>query len=196
LIYGERGTGKSSTVKALLHAYEQRGLRLVELDKDHLADMTRVLALLRDHPQRFLLFVDDLSFEEQETEYKALKSALEGRIEAWPANVLLYVTTNRRHLVKERFTDRETADEGEIRPRDTMEEKLSLADRFGLQVAFPSPDQNRYVAVATALARAQGMTMAEDELRRRAIQWALWHNGRSCRSARQFVDDLIGEISC
>ncbi len=195
LIYGERGTGKSSTVKALLHAFAGRGLRLVELNKDHLSDLRRALSLLRDHPQRFILFVDDLSFEEQETQYKALKSALEGRIEAWPPNVVLYVTTNRRHLVKERFSDREAVVEGEVRPRDTMEEKLSLADRFGLQVAFPSPDQERYVTIATSLARAHGVALADDEIRRRAIQWALWHNGRSCRSARQFVDDLIGECS-
>jgi predicted AAA+ superfamily ATPase len=195
LLYGERGTGKSSTVKALLHAYAGRGLRLVEMAKEDLADLSRVLALLRDHPQRFILFVDDLSFEEQEIQYKALKAALEGTIEAWPANVLLYVTTNRRHLVKERFSDREMApaQDSEVRPRDTMEEKLSLADRFGLQVIFPAPDQERYVTIAMGLARAHGLQIPDADLRKRAIQWALWHNGRSCRSARQFVDDLIGE---
>lgn len=195
LIYGERGTGKSSTVKALLQAYGDRGLRLVEIGKDDLDDLSRVLVLLRDHPQRFILFVDDLSFEEQETQYKALKAALEGRVEAWPTNVVLYVTTNRRHLVKERFSDREPPEEGEIRPRDTMEEKQSLSDRFGLHVTFPSPDQQRYVTIAHSLARAHGINLPEDELRRRAIQWTLWHNGRSCRSARQFIDDLIGDNS-
>ena len=107
--------------------------------------------------------------------------------------MLLYVTTNRRHLVNERFSDREAAVAGEVRPRDTMEEKLSLADRFGLQVAFPSPDQERYVTIATSLALSHGVSLPGDEIRRRAIQWALWHNGRSCRSARQFVDDLVGE---
>jgi predicted AAA+ superfamily ATPase len=193
LIYGERGTGKSSTVKALLPNFAGRGLRLVELSKDHLSDLRTVLSLLQDHPQRFIIFVDDLSFEEQETQYKALKSALEGRVEAWPSNVVLYVTTNRRHLVKERFSDREGTVDGEVRPRDTMEEKLSLADRFGLQIAFPSPDQERYVAIAATLAQVRGVALADDEIRRRAIQWALWHNGRSCRSARQFVDDLVGE---
>ena len=193
LIYGERGTGKSSTVKALLHDFAGKGLRLVELSKDDLSDLRKVLALLRDHPQRFVVFVDDLSFEEQETQYKALKSALEGRIEAWPANVVLYVTTNRRHLVKERFSDREGTVDGEVRPRDTMEEKLSLADRFGLQIAFPSPNQDRYATIAVSLAQARGVALGDDEIRRRAIQWALWHNGRSCRSARQFVDDLVGD---
>jgi len=190
LIYGERGTGKSSTVKALLNAFGDRGVRLVELDKGDLQDLETVLDLLRDHPQRFILFVDDLSFEEHETQYKALKSALEGRIEEWPENVVIYVTTNRRHLVSERFSDRDGGGNGEIRPRDTMEEKLSLADRFGLQIAFPTPDQERYVAIATALARAHAVALPEGELRSRAIQWALWHNGRSCRSARQFVDEL------
>lgn len=193
LLYGERGTGKSSTVKALLHAYAYRGLRMVEMAKDDLGAMATVLALLRDHPQRFILFVDDLSFEEQELQYKALKAALEGTVEAWPANVLLYVTTNRRHLVKERFADRQADLDDEVRPRDTMEEKLSLSDRFGLHVTFPTPDQARYVTIALALAHAREIPLPDAEIRRRAIQWALWHNGRSCRSARQFVDDLMGE---
>jgi predicted AAA+ superfamily ATPase len=193
LLYGERGTGKSSTVKALLNTYDERGLRLVEVAKDDLGELDRVLAALRDHPQRFIVFVDDLSFEEQEVQYKALKAALEGTVEAWPPNVLLYATSNRRHLVKERFADREATGDDEVRPRDTMEEKLALADRFGLCVTFPSPDRERYVTIAVALARAHEVELPEPEIRRRAIQWALWHNGRSCRSARQFVDDLVGE---
>ncbi|HWE62628.1 MAG TPA: ATP-binding protein [Chloroflexota bacterium] len=195
LLYGERGTGKSSTVKALLPAYGRQGLRLVELARDDLGDLSRVLAALRDRPQRFILFVDDLSFEEHELHYKALKAALEGTVEAWPDNVLLYVTTNRRHLIKERFADRQTGADDEVRPRDTMEEKLSLADRFGLLVTFPSPDQERYVTIVVALARSHGIYLSEAEIRRRAIQWALWHNGRSGRTARQFVDDLVGELS-
>ncbi|HVA90885.1 MAG TPA: ATP-binding protein [Chloroflexota bacterium] len=193
LLYGERGTGKSSTVKALVHAYGERGLRLVELARDDLGDLSRVLGTLRQLPQRFVLFVDDLSFEEHEVQYKALKAALEGTVEAWPHNVVLYVTTNRRHLIKERFSDRDHEQNGEVRPRDTMEEKLSLADRFGLLVTFPAPDQERYVRVALGLAHAHQIGLADDELRRRAIQWALWHNGRSCRTARQFVDELIAE---
>jgi uncharacterized protein len=193
LLYGERGTGKSSTVKALVHSYGERGLRLVELARDDLAELSRVLAVLSALPQRFVLFVDDLSFEEHEVQYKALKAALEGTLESWPTNVILYVTTNRRHLIKERFSDRDSEPGDEVRPRDTMEEKLSLADRFGLLVTFPSPDQERYVRIALGLAKAHSIPLADAELRRRAIQWALWHNGRSCRSARQFVDDLIAE---
>lgn len=193
LLYGERGTGKSSTVKALLHAYSGRRLRLVEMARDDLADLQRALEALRPLPQRFILFVDDLSFEENEIQYKALKAALEGSLSSWPANVLLYVTTNRRHLIKERFVDRQPNTSDEVRPGDTFEEKLSLADRFGLHVTFPSPDQERYVAIAVSVARAHGIALPDDELRKRAIKWALWQNGRSCRSARQFVDDLIGE---
>jgi uncharacterized protein len=155
--------------------------------------LSRVLAVLGGLPQRLVLFVDDLSFEEHEVQYKALKAALEGTLESWPANVILYVTTNRRHLIKERFSDRDTEPDDEVRPRDTMEEKLSLADRFGLLVTFPSPDQERYVRIALGLAKAHSIPLSEADLRRRAIQWALWHNGRSCRSARQFVDDLIAE---
>lgn len=195
LLYGERGTGKSSTVKALLHAYGDRGLRLVEIARNDLADLPRVLEALHQLPQRFILFVDDLSFEEHEIQYKALKAALEGSLAGWPSNVLLYVTTNRRHLIKERFADRQPNSTDEVRPGDTFEEKLSLADRFGLQVTFPSPDQERYVAIAVSLARLHGVPLTDADLRRRAIQWALWQNGRSCRSARQFVDDLIGETA-
>lgn len=192
LLYGERGTGKSSTVKALLTRHAADGLRLVELGRDDLGDLPRVLTLLRDHPQRFILFVDDLSFEEHELQYKALKAALEGSVEAWPRNVVLYVTTNRRHLIKERFADRQLTGD-EIRPRDSEEEKLSLADRFGLTVIFPAPDQQRYVTIVVALAHAAGIELPDDEVRQRAIKWTLWHNGRSGRTARQFVDDLLAE---
>jgi uncharacterized protein len=192
LLYGERGTGKSSTVKALLTRHASAGLRLVELGRDDLGDLPRVLALLRGHPQRFILFVDDLSFEEHELQYKALKAALEGSVEAWPHNVLLYVTTNRRHLIKERFADRQLTGD-EIRPRDSEEEKLSLADRFGLTVIFPAPDQERYLTIVLALARGAGIELPDEEVRQRAVKWTLWHNGRSGRTARQFVDDLLAE---
>jgi predicted AAA+ superfamily ATPase len=195
LIYGERGTGKSSTVKALLPAFGDRGLRLVEVARDDLGALPAVLEILRPLPHRCILFIDDLSFEEHEIQYKALKAALEGTLSSWPSNVVLYVTTNRRHLVKERFADRRPETQDEVRPGDTFEEKLSLADRFGLHVTFPSPDKERYVAIALAVARARGVTLPEGELRRRAIQWALWQNGRTCRSARQFVDDLMGELA-
>ncbi len=200
LLVGQRGTGKSSTVKALLNEYAERGLRLVEVTKEQLGDLPRILRLLRGRPQRFILFIDDLSFEEHETEYKPLKAVLEGAVEPRPENVLLYATSNRRHLVRERHSDRtevglHPTPDGDVRQRDTVEEKLSLADRFGLHAIFLAPDQRRYLEIAFALARARGIDLPDDELRARALRWAEWHNGRSGRTARQFVDDLAGELA-
>ncbi len=194
LLYGDRGTGKSSTVRALLTEYGDRGLRLIEVAKAHLPDLPRLLDLLRDRRERFILFVDDLSFHETETEYKELKAVLEGGLEARPANVLLYATSNRRHLVQERFEDRAGAMNGELHGVDTAQEKLSLSDRFGITLTFVAPDQDRYLAIVRALAAARALPIAPEELRRRALAWALRHKGRSGRTARQFVDYLTGEL--
>jgi predicted AAA+ superfamily ATPase len=195
LLYGDRGTGKSSTVKALLNEYGDRGLRLIEVPKQALADYPKIIALLRGRRERFILFVDDLSFSEQETYYKDLKAILEGSLEARPENVLVYATSNRRHLVTERFSDRETDPNAEVRIMDTVQEKLSLSDRFGLTVVFQAPDQERYLEIVEGLARQLGLEIALDELRRRALQWAAWHNGRSGRTARQFIDFLAAELA-
>lgn len=195
LLYGERGTGKSSTVKALLNEFGDRGLRLLEVPKERLEDFHELLSPLRDRRERFILYVDDLSFEEQETHYKALKAILEGGVEARPDNVVLYATSNRRHLVRERFADRDTLTDDDVHAMDTMEEKLSLSDRFGIRVTFGAPDQDRYLAIVRALAERQGVALAADELRRRALEWAQRHNGRSGRTARQFVDSLVGELA-
>lgn len=195
LLYGDRGTGKSSTVKALLNEYGDRGLRLIEVPKQALADYPRIVALLRGRRERFILFVDDLSFSEQETYYKDLKAILEGSLEARPDNVLVYATSNRRHLVTERFSDRESDPNVEIRIMDTVQEKLSLSDRFGLTVVFQAPDQERYLEIVEGLARQLGLEIAPDELRRQALQWAAWHNGRSGRTARQFIDFLAAELA-
>jgi predicted AAA+ superfamily ATPase len=194
LLYGDRGTGKSSTVKALLNEHAARGLRLVEVSRDDLGDFPWIIQQLRDRPERFILFVDDLSFDEGERDYRGLKAVLEGSVEARPSNVVLYATSNRRHLVQERWTDRETTLAAEVHGQDTMQEKLSLSDRFGIRVVFPSPDQRRYLAVVEALASQRGLTLDPDVLRRRGLQWADWHNGRSGRTARQFIDHLQGEI--
>ncbi|OIQ59202.1 ATP-binding protein [Neomoorella thermoacetica] len=194
LLYGARGTGKSSTVKALLHAYGSRGLRLIELPKKYLGDYQEILKILIPRPQKFIIFIDDLSFEEDEVEYKELKGLLEGSLQARPANVLVYATSNRRHLVKELFADRPPNPAGgEVRLQDTVQEKLSLAERFGLTVVFPSPDQEQYLAIVSELASRAGLAMEPAELRRRALQWALYQNGTSGRTARQFVDYLRGE---
>ncbi len=196
LLYGDRGTGKSSTVKALLNEFQAQGLRLIEVAKEHLDDYPEILALVRGRRERFILFVDDLSFEEHETQYKALKAALEGSLEARPDNVVLYATSNRRHLVAERFADRQKASlDDEVHPEDTAEEKLSLADRFGIHAPFIIPDQERYVRIVEGLAARYGLRLPPDELRRRALRWSQWHNGRSCRTARQFVEALRGEAA-
>ena len=194
LLYGDRGTGKSSTVRALLTAYGARGLRLVEVAKAHLPDLPQLLELLRDRRERFVLFVDDLSFHETETEYKELKAVLEGGLEARPPNVLLYATSNRRHLVQERFDDRAGAVNGELHAVDTAQEKLSLSDRFGITLTFVAPDQDRYLAIVRALATSRALPIDAEELRRRALAWAMRHKGRSGRTARQFVDYLTGEL--
>jgi predicted AAA+ superfamily ATPase len=194
LLYGDRGTGKSSTVKALLNEFHAQGLRVIEVAKEHLGDYPQILALLRGRRERFILFVDDLSFEPHETQYKALKAALEGSVEARPDNVILYATSNRRHLVKELFADRSRVVlDDEVHVEDTVQEKLSLADRFGIQAAFLIPDQERYLQIVEALAGRLGLHVPRDDLRHRALLWAQRHSGRSCRTARQFVEALRGE---
>lgn len=193
LLYGPPGTGKSSTVKALVNAYADQGLRLVEVRKEYLGDLPQIVSRLRDRAPRFLLFIDDLSFEEHEIEYKVLKMLLEGTAEARPTNVLVYATTNRMNLVREYFTDRGKPTE-DVNWRDTMEEKQSLAHRFGLRVTFMSPDQERYLSIASGLARQRGITLSEEALHERALQWERQHIGRSGRVARQFVDELEAEL--
>lgn len=192
LLYGERGTGKSSTVKALLNAYHDRGLRLVEVSKPALADFPEIVGLLADQPRKFVVFADDLSFDENEVGYTELKAILEGGLEVRPPNVLIYATSNRRHLILERFSDRALPSD-EVRAQDTMQEKLSLADRFGVTVIFPSPDQTQYLEIVRGLTRQRGIEIESQRLDRLALQWASWNNGRSGRTARQFVDDLFAE---
>ncbi len=194
LLYGDRGTGKSSTVKALLNAYAENGLRLIEVAKAVLPDFPEIIRLLALRHERFIIFVDDLSFDESEVGYKELKAILEGTIEARPENVLLYATSNRRHLIQERFSDR-AAPGDEVHAQDTLQEKLSLADRFGLTVIFTSPDQEQYLEIVEGLARRRGLAIDPARLRREALQWASWNNGRSGRTARQFVDDLTAALA-
>lgn len=192
LLYGDRGTGKSSTVKALLNQYGEQGLRLVEVPKSSLGDFPQIITLLRQQPQRFIIFMDDLSFEESEVEYKELKAVLEGGLTARPRNVLIYATSNRRHLVRERFSDRDTGDE--LHSNDTVQEKLSLADRFGVTIFFTTPDKALYLRIVRELAGQMGFVLGASELERMALLWASWHNGLSGRTARQFIENLSGEL--
>lgn len=185
LLYGSRGTGKSSTVKAVLNEYYDKGLRLIEVDKEQLGDFTRIIRLLRHKKQKFIIFVDDLVFQENEASYSALKTILEGRIENRPSNILIYATTNRRHLVQEKFSDGD-----EIHAKDTREEKLSLADRFGITISFFAPNQKEFLDIVDGIVKTRGLHVEEEYLHSEALKWEKWHNGRSPRSARQFIDWL------
>lgn len=204
LLYGDRGTGKSSTVKALLAEFAGTRLRMVEVAKGDLGDFPNMIRQLAERGMRFIVFIDDLSFEEHEAEYKHLKALLEGGLERRPDNVLIYATSNRRHLVREYSQDsgEPAATEverafgerrREVRPGDTVEEKLSLADRFGMTVVFNAPARKEYLTIVKHLARRDGLDIPEDELADLAQRWLLWHNGPSGRTARQFVDALIGQ---
>lgn len=191
LLYGSRGTGKSTMVKTLLSKYYEQKLRLVEVGQDSLARLTDIVGRLRQSSLKFILFIDDLSFEDYETEYKGLKAVMEGSLESRPSNVLIYATSNRRHLVKEYFSDRGSVLD-EIHANDTMQEKLSLADRFGLVITFPSPGQQTYLQIVEDLASKRMLDIDPEILRRRALEWERSHNGPSGRTARQFVDSLGG----
>ncbi len=194
LLYGLPGTGKSSTVKAMLNEYAEQGLRLVEVAKEDLGDLPQVLNQLRNRGPRFILFVDDLSFEEHEIEYKSLKALLEGSVEEPPENVRLYATSNRRNIIRESFSDRGELDD-DVHARDTMQEKLSLVARFGLRVTFQAPDQKQYLEIVRGLVREKGIRISDPDLMERALLWDRWHAGRSGRTARQFVDELEAELA-
>ncbi len=191
LLHGSRGTGKSSSVKALVNEYYGDGLRLVEVVKQDLKDLAKIMELLRAHGQKFLIYLDDLSFEDFEVEYKYLKSAIEGGVEARPANVLIYATSNRRHLIKENWSDR-NGDPDEIHRFDTVNEKISLSDRFGISLFFETPNQAEYLAIVKDLVKKHQIDIPEDTLRMEALRWESNHNGRSGRTAQQFINHLLG----
>ncbi|MCX7711870.1 MAG: ATP-binding protein [Clostridia bacterium] len=197
LLYGDRGTGKSSTVKAVMNEYYSQGLRLIEVPKMYLSDFPEIIRLLRNRKQKFIIFVDDLVFEDNEENYTTLKAALEGGVEAKPENVLIYATSNRRHLIKEKFSDRLGLQSGnhddEVRSADTIQEKLSLSDRFGITVVFSSPNKQQYLEIVEGLLLQRGLVFDKDTVAKEALRWELWYNGRSPRTARQFVDWLEGQ---
>lgn len=196
LLYGCRGTGKSALVKALIHEYRDRGLRLLELSKADLIHLPKVVQEVASAPQKFIFFVDDLSFEEDEESYKALKVVLEGNLTARPNNVVVYATSNRRHLIREFFDDRpRPSDADEIHSWDTVQEKLSLSDRFGLSLTFPAANQDTYLEIVFHLANQLQLRIETEDLRFRALQWATQQNGRSGRTARQFIQALHAEFN-
>lgn len=191
LLYGARGSGKSTAVKALLPRYARRGLRLIELAPSALKDLPDVLETLRTQPQYYILFVDDLSFESDDTGYAPLKTLLEGSLTARPDNVLVCATSNRRHLVRERFADRPDPLDDDVHAWDTQHERLALADRFGLTITFPDATQKRYLNIVQELAEREGLVITD--LETKAIRYADWGNGYSGRTAQQFIEKLLSE---
>jgi predicted AAA+ superfamily ATPase len=192
LLWGERGCGKSSLVKGLLKPFAPQGLRMVELKRWDIMSLPAIVALLRDQPYRFILFCDDLSFDEGEGDFRALKTLLDGDIEERPANVLIYATSNRRHLLPERMEDNTGG--GEIHPEEAVGEKLALSDRFGLSLGFYCLDQDEYLAVVRRYAQQRKLGVADEELCDKALKWSRYTARRSGRSARQFIDDLEGRL--
>jgi predicted AAA+ superfamily ATPase len=195
LLWGSRGTGKSSLVKAVLNEFRGQGLRLIEVDKDDLVDLTDILEQIRYRPEHFVLFCDDLSFEASESGYKALKAALDGSISATPDNVLIYATSNRRHLLPEFQRENREAQvvDGEIHQGESVEEKISLSDRFGLWVSFHPFSQDQYLSIVRHWLRRLGVTTFEHgDIDRAALQWSLRRGSRSGRTALQFARDWAG----
>ncbi len=192
LLYGDKGTGKSSSVKALLNRYAHKGLRMIELSKDQLKDFADIIQMIKNRGQRFIIFIDDLSFEDFETDYKYIKANIEGGLEVRPDNTLIYATTNRRHLVRENWSDQRDPNP-EIRSADSVEEKLSLANRFGITLTYISPNKNQYLDIVEKLAKKHNIDMSIDNLRKEAIKWEMRFHGRSGRTAQQFIDYLLGE---
>jgi len=190
LLYGDKGTGKSATVKALLSSMWLDGLRIVEVPLAHLTNLPTIFSILREQPGKFIVFVDDLAFGDSCPEYTALKTVLEGGLEARPANVVVYATSNRRNIVRQRFSERQD----DVNERDTMEEKFSLADRFDLRLTFTAPTQEQYFTIVRALLDARGIEYDWETMLPRARQWTVSHNGCSPRIARQFADMVAGEV--
>ncbi|MBP3895376.1 MAG: ATP-binding protein, partial [Mogibacterium sp.] len=188
LLYGDSGTGKSTSIRALMHDYYGDGLRLVELDKSGRHRLAELMAEIKKRNYRFIIFMDDLSFEEDESDYKELKAMLEGALESGEDNILIYATSNRRHLIRETWKDRNDVEFSEdVHKSDTMEEKLSLAGRFGVTIYYGKPDYKEYMNIVTTLAKREGLDISEEELADEARKWSLRHGSTSGRTAGQLI---------
>lgn len=196
LLWGSRGTGKSSLIKALLNAHAAEGLRLIEVERQELVDLPHIVSLLRGRPERFILFCDDLSFEAGDPGYKALKVALDGSLDAAPENVLIYTTSNRRHLVPEYMSDNQEARvvDTEVHLGDSIEEKISLSERFGLWLSFYPFNQDEYLAIVDYWLQQLGIEKFTGQARSEALRWAQARGSRSGRAAWQFARDWAGRV--
>ena len=193
LLFGDAGTGKSSSIKGILNEYYDQGLRIIEVYKHQFQDLNDVIAQIKNRNYRFIIYMDDLSFEEFEIEYKYLKAVIEGGLEKKPDNILIYATSNRRHLVREKSSDKlEIMDDDDLHSSDTVQEKLSLVYRFGVRIYYGAPSKKEFQTIVKALAERNGITMPEDELLLEANKWELSHGGLTGRTAQQFIDHLLG----
>ena len=192
LLFGDAGTGKSTSIKAIANQYYEKGLRLIEVYKHQFCDLNDVIAQIKNRNYKFIIYMDDLSFEEFEVEYKYLKAVIEGGLEKKPDNVLIYATSNRRHLIRETFSDKEEVRE-DMHTSDTVQEKLSLYARFGVTIYFGAPSKKEFQQIVCALAKKNDITMAEEELLAEANKWELSHGGLSGRTAQQFINYLLGK---
>lgn len=193
LLFGDSGTGKSTSIKAIVNQFYDDGLRMIEIYKHQFKDLSTVIGMIKNRNYKFIIYMDDLSFEEFEIEYKFLKAVIEGGVETKPENILIYATSNRRHLIKETWNDRDDVqvDNG-MHKSDTMEEKLSLVNRFGVTINYSKPSQKEYFNIVIELARKAGVSMPEEQLRSEANKWELSHGGISGRTAQQFVNYILG----
>ncbi len=192
LLYGDAGTGKSSSIKGIVNEYYDRGLRIIEIYKHQFQDLNNIISQIKNRNYKFIIYMDDLSFEDFEIEYKYLKAIIEGGLEKKPDNVLIYATSNRRHLVREKFSDKEDRQD-DLHRGDTVNEKLSLVSRFGVTIYFGSPDKKQFQEIVTTLAERYGILMDEEKLLSEANKWELSHGGLSGRTAQQFIDYLLGQ---
>ena len=194
LLFGDAGTGKSSSIKAVVNRYYDRGLRIIEVYKHQFKYLFDVISIIKSRNYKFIIYMDDLSFEEYETEYKYLKAVIEGGLEDKPDNILIYATSNRRHLVRERFSDKTDVDD-ELHTNDTVQEKLSLAARFGVTIYFSSPEKKEFEEIILALADRNGLEIDKEELLAESRRWALQHGKISGRMAHQFIDYISAKLT-